>query len=406
MIEHLPLGLKQALALTLEHTPVMDAESIALQDATDRVAAADLYALVDAPSIDASLKDGYAVISSEVAGACAEKPVQLRLAGILSAGDKQLRRLFPGETVRVLTGARIPQGADAVLSEEYARPEGDTIYAGRHAEPGRNIQLKGSDVVTGGRIVVRGQQLTPGRVGLLAAAGYSALSVFQNPRVAVVATGDEVVAPGMPLSDGKLYASNSAALGAWCRRYGMRPTIWIARDDAEEIRSLLQRAAAENDAVLTSGGAWTGDKDLVSRILGELGWYEIFHRIRIGPGKAVGFGLLGDKPVFILPGGPPSNLIAFLQIALPGLLKLAGHAEPMLPSLRMQSACELNGRYKEWTQFILGRMETRSDKLPLFHPLQHTSRLQSMAEATVVAIIPEGRTQIAAGEIVETQRLE
>ena len=152
-------------------------------------------------------------------------------------------------------------------------------------------------------IARKGQRLTPGLVGLLAASGHSRVTVTPNPRVAVIATGDEVVAPGKPLPDGKLYASNMTTLAAWCRRYDMETRLQIVQDDHDAIYNILDSMARETDAIVTSGGAWTGDRDLVAKVLEELGWRQIFHRIRIGPGKAVGFGLLGDKPVFILPGG-------------------------------------------------------------------------------------------------------
>jgi molybdopterin molybdotransferase len=405
VIDHLPFGLDQALALTLQRLGTMAVQQVDLLDAVERVVATDLFAEVNAPSIDASLKDGYAVMSTDITTAVPEEPVRLRLMGMASAGGQEQWQLRPGHTVRVLTGAPIPDRADAVLSEEYVHRDGDFILACNHAETGRNIQRKGSDVMAGERVVAGGRRLSPGQIGVLAAAGHSRIPVFESPRVAVIATGDEVVAPGLPLTDGKLYASNIATLCAWCRRFGMTTKIAIVRDDPGEIRAVMQDAICDCDAVLTSGGAWTGDRDLVARILQELGWQQIFHRIRIGPGKAVGFGMLQEKPIFILPGGPPSNLIGFLQIALPGLLKLAGENNPRLPTVRVRSARDLNGRYINWTQFIFGFIEEQPDDLPLFHPIQKTSRLHSMAEATAVAAIPEGVTTIAAGELLSAQLL-
>ncbi len=405
MIDHLPLGLDQALALTLERLNPLPVQKVELLDAVERVVAADLFARVDAPSIDASLKDGYAVLSADVAAASSDAPVRLRMMGTASAGGQERWQLRPGHTVQVLTGARIPGQADAVLAEEYVRRDGDFILACNHAEPGRNIQLKGSDVMSGERVAAAGRRLSPGQIGILAAAGHSRIPVYGSPRVAVIATGDEVVAPGHPLTEGKLYASNIVTLCAWCRRYGMPTRVAVVRDDPEAIRQALKSALSDCDAILTSGGAWTGDRDLVARILQELGWKEVFHRIRIGPGKAVGFGMLDGRAVFILPGGPPSNLMGFLQIALPGLLRLAGETDPRLPVIRVRSACELNGRYIDWTQFVFGTIEEQPHDLPLFHPIQKASRLHSVAEATVVAAIPEGLTAIAAGQVLNAQLL-
>jgi molybdopterin molybdotransferase len=178
----------------------------------------------------------------------------------------------------------------------------------------------------------------------------------------------------------------------------------VVRDEADLIFDTLQHYVSKADAVITSGGAWTGDRDLVAQILERLGWQQVFHRIRIGPGKAVGFGTLQEKPIFILPGGPPSNLMGFLQIALPGLLKLAGYQCCGLPMLNVRLACQLTGRFADWTQFIYGTLEPSPD-LTIFHPLEGKSRLRSMAEAQAVAAIPEGQTVLPAGAVIQAQLL-
>ena len=228
--------------------------------------------------------------------------------------------------------------------------------------------------------------------------------MVRSPDVAIIATGDEVVAPGQPLPEGKLFASNITTLGSWCRRYGMLPDLNVVKDEEQLIGEALSRSAQAADAIITSGGAWTGDRDLVVRILETLCWRQVFHRIRIGPGKAVGFGLLQHKPIFILPGGPPSNLMGFLQIALPGLLKLAGHQQYGLPSINVRLTTELAGRSADWTQFFYGTLETTAD-LPVFHALRGKSRLRSMAEAQAVVAVSEGKTLLPAGTVVSAQLL-
>lgn len=405
MIRHLPIGLEEALNLTIERVCCLDNETLDLLNSVDRVAAEDLYAKVDSPSVDASLKDGYAVLSHEIAAASPSNPIRLRLAGCVAAGARQDVPVTSGTAVRVLTGAKLPQGANAVVAEEFVTLEGEEIVVKNIAEPGRNILPRGCDVARGKKIISRGQCLTPGQVGILAAAGHSRISVVRNPYVAIVATGDEVVAPGQPLPDGKLYASNMTTLGSWCQRYGFRTQTTVVKDESDAIFNALTALSRETDAIITSGGAWTGDRDLVAAILERMGWEQVFHRIRIGPGKAVGFGLLGPKPVFILPGGPPSNLMGFLQIALPGLLKLGGRYEPGLPRITVRLASDLTGRYADWTQFVFGMIERQKD-LPVFTPLLNSSRLRSMAEAQAVAAIPEGHTMIPAGSVITAQLLE
>jgi molybdopterin molybdotransferase len=193
-------------------------------------------------------------------------------------------------------------------------------------------------------------------------------------------------------------------LNAWCRRYGMDTRLNIVGDDEKKIRDKLSWAAEANDAVLTSGGAWTGDRDLLARMLEELGWRKVYHRVRIGPGKGIGFGFLNDTPVFILPGGPPSNLIAFLKLALPGLLRLAGHSSLKLPRRPARLAETVTGQ-SDWTQFIFGRFEIR-DGSPYFQPLKYKSRLKSMAEAEGLISIPEGTDQITTGTEVMVSSLD
>jgi len=401
----LSLGLEKALSITLEHIKPLAVENIELADSTDRVAASDLYALVDAPSMDSSLKDGYAVLSHEVADATPELPVRLKLIGHLAAGGEKDIELKSGTTVRVLTGARIPSGADAVVSEEFVKPEGNDVMVMNFAEPGRNILPRGRDVECRKCIIKHGQQITPGMIGLIAAAGHSTVPVFKNPTVAIIGTGDEIVAPGAPLAEGKLYASNIMTINAWCKRYRMKTFMTVIPDDFDTLTNTLKTISADADAVITSGGAWTGDRDLVVQTLEGLGWQQYFHRIRIGPGKAVGFGMLDGKPVFILPGGPSSNLMGFLQIALPGLLALAGHANPNLPRIHARLAVDLEGRERDWTDFFFGRLE-EDEGFPVFHPLKGNSRLRAIAEAEAIASIPEEQEYLVKGSVISVQLLK
>jgi molybdopterin molybdotransferase len=405
MEKRLNTGLKEALELTLERISPLESETIDLFESVDRVTAEELFARIDSPSVDASLKDGYAVLSREVAHATPDSPVRLKLSGCAAAGGRQSFRVEPATTVQVLTGAKIPDGADAVVAGEFAKPCNGHVLIENNAEPGRNILARGSDVTIGQSLVKTGCRLTPGMVGLLAAAGHSRITAVRAPVVAIIATGDEIVAPGQSLPAGKLYASNITMLGAWCRRYGMRVQMAIVKDEAEDIADAFKSAIEKVDTIITSGGAWTGDRDLVAHILERLGWDRVFHRIRIGPGKAVGFGLLAGKPVFILPGGPPSNLMGFLQIALPGIMRLAGHAYPGLPGVNVRLASDLRGMHLDWTQFIYGTIEMKDD-YPLFHSLSNVSRLRSMAEAEAIVAIPEGKTVLSSGSVVSAQMLD
>jgi molybdopterin molybdotransferase len=403
-MKSLSLGLQEALRLTLESVRPLPAENVALLESVDRVAASDLHALVDSPTVDISRKDGYAVPSHDEAGASAESPVRLRILGSMAAGSDRIFRVEPGTAVRLLTGARIPPGTAAVVAEEFVQLDGPEVLIQTFADSAKNILPAGSDVARGDCVLRAGRKISPVVAGFLAAAGHSALPVFRNPVVGIIGTGDEIVAPGAPLTEGKLYASNVITLAGFCHKYDMRTSMTLVKDDHDAMVGALRVMADKSDAVITSGGAWRGDHDIVAHVLDELGWERVFHRIRIGPGKAVGFGLLDKKPVFILPGGPPSNLMGFLQIALPGLLALAGQSNPGLPRIKAKLAADLGEGKSDWTDFFFGTLAD-DDGQTVFHPMKKRSRLNSIAEATAVASIPEGRDHLAAGALIEVQLL-
>jgi molybdopterin molybdotransferase len=393
----------EALRLTLASISVLGSETVALGEAVGRVLAEAPRACVDCPSVDASMKDGYAVCSHDVAAACPALPVQLRLIGSVAAGVEFEGEVVSGAAVRILSGARVPRGADAVVSEEFATDDGRQVIVVNDAGPGRNILARGSDVRAGEPLFPEGIVLAPAQIGLLAAAGCGDVPVVRRPRVAIIATGDEVIAPGQTLREGQLFASNLVTLAAWCACYGITASVSVVKDDPELIERALLDAVDGHDAVLTSGGAWGGERDLVVRLLDKMGWQKVFHRVKMGPGKAVGFGLLRGKPVFCLPGGPPSNQMAFMQIALPGLLKLSGHARPGLPKIAVTLAEGVRAQ-EDWTQFLDGRFRSAGGDI-LFHPFRMASRLQSMASSEGILEVSEGVGEIRRGSRVWVQAL-
>jgi len=398
------IGFTKALRATLAHIHPGDQVTLPLADCEAHVTAEKLYAQVDSPSAHTSLKDGYALRAEDGARAHGAGAQPLPVTGSVAAGQVSGPPLQPGSALRILTGARLPEGADTVVAEEFVSRTNDHIILERLTEKGRNILQRGSDTAAGELLLDEGRRLTPGRVGLLAAGGIQAVTVFRKPAVVLVATGDEVLLPGQPMVSGKLYASNLLTLNGWCRRFGFSTGMEICGDSAAALRETFQRALATGDALITSGGAWTGDKDLVARVLAELGWQKIYHRVRLGPGKAVGFGLLDGKPVFILPGGPPSNLVAFLQLALPGLQRLAGIRNPGLPEMPAVLQAPVAGQ-RDWTQALFGTLR-REGSVVVFQPDgRPVSRLKSMAAADALLLIPEGIDGFSAKQDVTIQLL-
>ncbi len=219
--------------------------------------------------------------------------------------------------------------------------------------------------------------------------------------MAVIATGDEVVAPGKPLPEGKLYASNMVEICSWLSLLGLDYEAELVPDRKEDIASAITKHLPQVDLFLTSGGAWGSEKDLILDVVESLNWQGRYHRVRMGPGKPVGFGLLQDKPFFFLPGGPPSNEMAFLQLAVPAVLKMTGGDPVLFPLASARLAKTVTGK-KTWTDFVHARLENREDQLWV-HPARLKSGLQSMARKEALIIIPEDRDELTAGETIAIQ---
>ncbi|MDQ7783064.1 MAG: molybdopterin molybdotransferase MoeA [Desulfomonilaceae bacterium] len=392
------MGFDEALRLALTNVPRLLAESLPTGETLGRVAAEEVRAVVDSPSVDASIKDGYAVISADLVDAGPSRPVELRIAGSVGAGGETPTELVPGTAIRVLSGAPLPQGATAVLADEFAEAHGTFVHACADAHEGRNVLRTGTDVAAGEILVMAGEELTPGKIGLLVAGGVTKVEVVRRPRAGLIATGDEVLLPGRRIEKGKLYASNVALQDAWLRSKGIECEIGACTDAFEDIARALTAMIGTSDVVITSGGAWKGDHDLVVKVLDDLGWEFLFHRVRMGPGKAVGMGILGGKPVFCLPGGPPSNEMAFLMIVLPALLRMAGHTTPAFPELFGRLDRDVTGQV-DWTQFVHCDLTRHNRELRL-SPLDMNRRLSAISRTRGIVKIPEGVERLEEGTIV------
>ena len=233
----------------------------------------------------------------------------------------------------MLSGALLPKGADAVLAEEFTLSHGDLVEALADSHEGRNILAQGLDAQAGEVLANPHQESTPSVVGLMVAGGVREVEVFQRPRVSLLGIGDEVLLPGMEQKHGTIYASNLALQEAWLVSRGLPNDTRVCGDSFREIAQSVDSLTEESDVLLTSGGAWKSERDLVVKVLESLGWGVRFHRVRMGPGKAVAMAERNSKAIFCLPGGPPSNEAAFLTIALPAVLRMAGSACSPYPKL-------------------------------------------------------------------------
>lgn len=396
------ISIEEALDLTLSSVDTVGTETLPLDQLTGRILTENLYSKVDSPSKDASLKDGYAVLSEDLKGADTDHPTDLKIVGRMTAGSQSEIVITNGQSVRITTGASLPEGADAVLAEEFTKEKNGMVSCCNLADTGRNILKKGSDICTGDGVAEKGEKLHPALVGLMATAGLHEASVYKNPSVAVLATGDEIIAPGTPLPDGKLYASNMVEICAWLSTFSFPHHADLIADREDDIKSAITRQLPHVDALITSGGIWGSEKDLMKNVLDDLHWDGIFYRVKISPGKAVAFGLLEGKPVFCLPGGPPSNEMAFLQLALPALMKMRGDTEPLFPETSARLTETVTKRDISWIKFVHATIEKREGKW-IVHPLKSGSRLQTMARKEALIIIPGGCEKLHKGDEVRIQ---
>lgn len=326
------IELEEAQLRVLQRIPTRPAKVVAVRDALGLVLAEDVVATESIPPFDNTAVDGYAVRSEDVTTV----PVRLKVVDEVRAGAWPTTRLNAGEAIRIMTGAPIPQGADAVVMVEDTETTGEEVEVGRSVRAGESVRPTGDDVNPGDLVLRAGVVLRAGHLGVLAGLGRLEVSVFPRLRVGVISTGDELVSDGGPLQPGQIRESNGELLCALLAEATCEAVDYgIVADDEQILTKALEEAASNCDAVITSGGVSMGDYDLVKVLLdrlGEMDWMQI----AIRPAKPFAFGLLGadrSTPVFGLPGNPVSSMVSFELLARPAILKMMGHAELMRPSI-------------------------------------------------------------------------
>jgi molybdopterin molybdotransferase len=400
------IGYREAFHRVCSNVGPVGTEELALDSCVGRIVSHELTARVSYPEKDVSLKDGFAVRSEDVAAATPNRPVQLRVSGFVFSSSGFEEMMSPQCAVKICSGGPIPMGSDAVVSNEFCEEaKSGIVNVWADAERGRNVLFAGGEIRAGDTIARSGETLQPGCLGLAAAAGISRVRVFRRPRVAVIGVGDELVAPGCRLDRGQLYASNIVTVGAWLTSLGLSHDASIVKDNAEAIQKELFGYLPRADVLLTSGGAWGSERDLVLTALRELGWQEIFHRVRMGPGKGISFGLWRDKPVFCLPGGPASNEMAFLQLALPGILRMGGDCRHPLRTVSAKLTEDVKGRNRAWTEFKHATLFQDPEGNIGVRLYRNGSRLQAIAIAHGLVCIPEGVDSLSSREVVPVQVL-
>ena len=311
---------------------VTERETVPLRDGLDRILAEDLLADRAVPPADNSAMDGYAL-------RCADWPAEgaLALAGTATAGTPFKGALPAGQCVRIMTGALVPAGCDAVIMQEECEVTGQgcttRVRPVRAPRPGENIRRAGEDIAVGAGLLDAGRRLRPADLGLLASLGLSAVEVLRRPRVALLSTGSELREPGEPLAEGQIYDSNRYLLTAMLRRLDVAITdLGICADTPERLQAVLESAARGHDVVIASGGVSVGEADHTRRVLDRIGRVDAY-KVAMKPGKPFTFGTLGEALFLGLPGNPVSATVTFHQLALPALRQLAGERSGESPLL-------------------------------------------------------------------------
>ena len=327
------------------------AETVPLEHAQGRVLAQDVLSDRDYPTLRRSLRDGFAVHAADVPGT-------LKVRGEIRAGEEQSAALNPGEALEIMTGAPVPESADAVVMVEHVVRQGDSIVVDRTADAGQFINRRGAKTERGSILIPAGVKIDSSHIATLAMTGTTSVPVVRQPSVAILATGDEIVELQETPEPHQIRNSNSFMLASLVRASGGLPTILpIARDTETALLPLLKRGL-EHDMLLVSGGVSAGKYDLVKPTLRKLGVDFHFQRVRVQPGQPTAFGTLGDKPVFGLPGNPGSSLITYQLFARPALELLCGQSEPLQPLLLARF--EAPFRHKPGlTRFLPARLAPR-----------------------------------------------
>jgi len=400
----------QAIQSILEAiTPVQD-EACALRSIHGRVLAEDVIALMDVPPFDNSAMDGFALRSEDTAGARLGHPLSLNVSAEVSAGESSAKSLRKGSAFRILTGAPIPAGANAVIEQEQVKLENGRVSLEAPVSSGRNIRLRGEDVTRGTCVFSRGMILHAARVGVVASLGIESLRVYKTPRVAVLPTGNELVEVGKPLSDGKIHDSNSYTLQGLVRETACEPIpISPASDSMDDLKEKLRLGLAA-DALITAGGVSVGTRDLVLQVLRELGVEVLFWKVNIKPGMPFAFGLHRPHgvsrtvPVFALPGNPVSAMVTFLQFVRPALQKMMG-ISTQSEGVTLRATLEHDYEKTDGKlHFARGVLRNENGKLIVRTTgSQSSGVLTSLSSANCLIIIRESESLVRAGSEVEVQ---
>jgi molybdopterin molybdotransferase len=411
------ISVQEALSFILGHFEPLEPQTVYILDALGRVLAKDIVSDEAIPSFDNSSMDGYAVRAVDTAGASPQTPVTVRVVADVPAGTVADVPLGPGEAARIMTGAPLPEGSDAVVPVEETnmwtrthqepRGKGATVEVFKAAQVGANVRHAGRDMQPGELVLPKGTVVRPAEIGVLATLGCSHVQVIRRPRVAVLATGDELLKIDEPLSPGKIRNSNEYSNAALVAHYGGIPVrLGIARDTVADLTAKIHEGLAQSvDLFITSAGVSVGDYDVVKDVLKAEGEIR-FWKVKMKPGKPLAFGTIQGVPLLGLPGNPTSSMVSFEQFARPAILKMQGRSKLTKPTVEAILDSPLHRTDRRGYQRVI----VRQDENGVYHAgtagLQVSGFISAMARANGLAIVPEGEGVLPPGAQVKVQMLD
>ncbi|MBA3743382.1 gephyrin-like molybdotransferase Glp [Sporichthya sp.] len=405
-------SVEEQLVHILGQLAPMPGLEVQLQEAQGCLLAQEVVAPLDLPPWDNSAMDGYAVRIADVTGASPEFPAELDVIDDIAAGAVSHRVVKPGTCARIMTGAPVPEGTEAIVAVEQTDRGTRRVKIETESSEGQFIRLRGSDVSTGQLLLPAGTELGSAQIGMLAAIGVSRVEVHPRPRVVVISTGSELVEPGQPLGPGQIYESNSYMLAAAAREAGaVAYRIGMVHDDEELVLSTIEEQTSRADLIVTSGGVSAGAYDVVKGVLSRLGTVE-FGGIKMNPGKPQGFGFIGGEafgsgvPIFTLPGNPVSSYVSFEVFVRPAIRRLRGLAPERRAITQATISTDLSSPGGK-TQFARGWVvPSGAYGLPEVRPVGGAGShlLAGLATSNCFIVIGEDVTEVKAGEQVDIMR--
>ena len=411
------VSVEEALQKILSRIEVLEPERKPILDCSRQVLAEDIRSTIDIPPLDNSAMDGYAVKAEDIRGASEASPKILSVTGKVAAGSMPKGEVKRGSAIRIMTGAPLPQGADAVVpfedTDEVARKAShhDLSQIGilREVREGMNVRRKGEDIAKGSLVLKKGTVLRPSEIGVIASLGRPTVAVIRRPVVSILATGDELTDIDQPLPAGKIYNSNTYTIAAEVRQYGgIAKILGIGRDS---VRSLEQKIdeGLDSDMLITSGGVSKGDYDVVKDVLAKCGEITL-QTVCMKPGKPSAFGMIGKGsrkiPHLGLPGNPVSSMVTFEQFARPAILKMMGKSNLAKPSIRAIMEDDIvNTDMRRLFARVTVAKRNGKYYARVTGP-QGSGILTSMVKANGLAVIPENTKRVKSGDIVEVQMLD